>query len=188
MKGFARLASLLGHPLLFVPVMVLARSTLSGAGALPGLNTVILVLAIAACVLGYSVRQVRRGDWVDLDASQQGERPSLLLVSGLCLSVATLAGWGLGAEADLISGLASAFLIVLAAALSASWIKLSLHAAFAVYAAFLFWPIVPLVLAVMALAVIIGWSRVALRRHSKVDVAAGFAAGLAASVLRLIMS
>lgn len=55
--------------------------------------------------------------------------------------------------------------------------KLSLHEAFAVFAAFLVWPNHAATIGLAAVAVLVGWSRLALRRHVAADIILGALAG-----------
>jgi membrane-associated phospholipid phosphatase len=72
--------------------------------------------------------------------------------------------------------------VVVLASLLRRWLKLSLHAAFAVLAAALLWPAVLATLGVLALAAGVGWSRLVLQRHTRQEVVAGLLAGAAAGV------
>jgi len=68
--------------------------------------------------------------------------------------------------------------IVVVALLLRKALKLSLHVAFATFAALFFWPDWPIVAALLALAVAIAWSRLALNRHTHADIIAGALAGV----------
>jgi membrane-associated phospholipid phosphatase len=72
--------------------------------------------------------------------------------------------------------------VVVMASLLRRWLKLSLHAAFAVFAASLLWPSVMAVVGLLALAVAVAWSRLVLRRHTLGEVVVGLLAGGAAGV------
>ena len=66
-------------------------------------------------------------------------------------------------------GLAAGILVF--ALLTAGWWKLSLHVAFAAFAALLLWPLHPLATAAMlAFTAAIGWSRLRLARHAPRDL------------------
>jgi hypothetical protein len=114
--------------------------------------------AVVAAVVVFSAIQVARGAWADSDASIPEERSQL--------------------NVFLLALLAAA---ILAIALAASrWLKLSLHVAFAVFAATLFWLDERLVLAGLALAGLIAWARLHLGRHVIADVVAGALTGASA--------
>jgi hypothetical protein len=182
--ALARTVSILGHPLLLLPA---ASLTLAAAGGAPRTQLWLLgsVLgALAILIQAWSWRQVRRGRWQHVDASQRGERKGLnRFLLGLLL-LATLGvslmhplpalAWGLGCAAGMVA----------AGMVLARWLKLSLHVSFAVFSAALLAGLGPLVLAAAsALAVAVAWSRWVLGRHRPRELLAGAAVGaLAAGV------
>jgi hypothetical protein len=137
-------------------------------------------VAIALCVIAYSLVQVRAGRWSHVDASVPRERSQLNLV--LCMLLFGAAGllWWSGQPRLLSLGLGLGGAMVVAAQLLRRWLKLSLHAAFAVFAAALWWPNAAGAAVVLLLAAAVSWSRLALRRHTGIEVTAGLLAGAAA--------
>jgi hypothetical protein len=132
-------------------------------------------------VLGYSWRQVKRERWAHVDASHPEERAGLnrallLLLSVLAVLVA------LRGMRELALGLALSGLLILAALALSRWCKLSLHVAFAVYAAGLLWSLSAIAaLAAFAFAAAVAWSRLTLARHQPRDIAIGAIFGIAAT-------
>lgn len=139
--------------------------------------------ALAALVMGYSWRQVRRGRWAHVDASDARERSGLnRFLLALLGGGAALAAWS-GASRELAVGLTLAAAMVLLAALTPRWFKLSLHVAFAVFAAMLLWRAGAWALAGgLTFAALVAWSRLRLERHAPRDVVAGALAGTLAGV------
>ncbi|NCT69240.1 MAG: phosphoesterase [Rhodanobacteraceae bacterium] len=181
-SGLARSISIAGHPLLLMPLATLLAAASRGADAATVHTLLVLVCALGAGLFGYAWWQVRRGRWLHVDASRQDERRQLNRVLLLVLGVG--AAWALHAAgpSPLVLALAAATAIVALALLLARWLKLSLHVAFAVFAALLpAWPAATAVLAVLAAAV--AWSRLALHRHSRGEVLAGALAGVAAGLV-----
>jgi hypothetical protein len=88
--------------------------------------------------------------------------------------------WWSGQPRLLPLGLGLGGAMVVAALLLRRWLKLSLHTAFAVFAAALWWPHAGGAALVLLLAAAVSWSRLALRRHTVAEVAAGLLAGAAA--------
>ena len=169
----ARLVSILGHPLLVLPLALLLP--MAAAGTAGTARAAIGVAVCAAVVMGWSWWRVRRGHWRHVDASDVRERRDLnvfllpLLPPGALLALP---------QPQLAWRLALAAAIVAVALLSARWCKLSLHAAFAVYAALLLWAWHPGAgLAMLAFAAAIVASRLVLARHTLRDVVAGVVAG-----------
>lgn len=153
------------------------------AGGLPGTAGVAVAFALAAAlVMGWSWRRVRQGRWAHVDASAGDERRSLHRFLLPVLAAATLLA--LWAPAGVSAYLGLSALIVAVAMLAARWCTLSLHAAFAVFAALMllrwtWWAGA----AALAFAALVIWSRLVLARHQPRDLAAGAAAGTGAALL-----
>mgnify|MGYP002662636109 FL=1 len=90
---------------------------------------------------------------------------------------AALVAWR-GTQPVFALGMAMSAAMILAAMASARWCKLSLHMAFAVFAAWLLRELgTTWTLAALLFAVAVAWSRLALRRHEPRDLVAGAIAG-----------
>ena len=182
----ARALSIVGHPAVLMPVAVAAAA--SGPGAPPQLLRVALGTAVAVAVIVglYSLWQVHRGRWAHVDASHPAERSQLnLVLAGLLCSAAGLL-WALGQPPAVAAGPLLAALLVLLTHALRRWLKVSLHAAFALFAAALVWPHLPGTLAIGALALGVAWSRLVLRRHTPAEVLTGLWLGAAfGAALRL---
>lgn len=179
----ARLLSILGHPVLLTPLALLLAGYLSQPGE-PGVSGTAIAAAIGLgmAVMLLSLFNVRSGAWSHVDASAPGERRQLNRVLALLLGGATLLAWYTHQPLAMVLGLACSTAVACAALVLRRYLKLSLHAAFAVYAAALLWP-APLAAGLMLLlALAVGWSRLLLQRHSLREVGAGFAAGALAGL------
>lgn len=184
----ARTLSIVGHPALLMPVAVTAGA--SGAGAPPQLLRIALSTAVAVAVIVglYSLWQVRAGRWVHVDASLPRERSqlNLFLAALLCAAAALL--WALGQSPAAAWGPLLAALLVLLTHALRHRLKVSLHAAFAVFAAALLWPHPYATLAIGLLALGVAWSRLVLRRHTPAEVLIGMLLGLAfGAALRVML-
>jgi hypothetical protein len=176
----ARALSVIGHPALLMPAAVAGSAAANGAPPRVLQLGLAASVAVAACVILYSLVQVRAGRWSHVDASVPRERSQLNLV--LCMLLFGAAGllWCSGQPRLLPLGLGLGGAMVVAAQLLRRRLKLSLHTAFAVYAAALWWPNAGGAAVVLLLAVAVSWSRLALRRHTGIEVTAGLLAGAAA--------
>ena len=185
----ARALSIVGHPAVLMPVAVAAAA--SGPGAPPQLLRVALGTAVAVAVIVglYSLWQVHRGRWAHVDASHPAERNQLnLVLAGLLCAAAGLL-WALGQPPAVAAGPLLAALLVLLTHALRRWLKVSLHAAFALFAAALVWPYLPGTLAIGALALGVAWSRLVLRRHTLAEVLTGLLFGAAfGAALRLSLA
>ena len=137
------------------------------------------LLALGLLVMLFSHHQVRRGHWQHVDASGKEERSSLNRFLLVLLVVATLAGLLGGASLPLTLGLGLSAAMLVVAMATAGWCKLSLHLAFATFAALLlaslsWW----VCLAGLFFAAVVAWSRLHLQRHVPRDLVAGACTGL----------
>ncbi|TKS54314.1 phosphatase PAP2 family protein [Luteimonas yindakuii] len=175
----ARCVSILGHPLLVLPLaLLLPMATIDAAATT---RTALGTAVCAAVVMGWSWWRVRGGHWRHVDASGVHERRGLnrfllpLLALGALLALP---------QPWLALRLALAAAIVAVALLLARWCTLSLHAAFASYATVLLWAWhAGAGLAMLVFAGLIVASRLVLARHSVRDVVAGAAVGSLAGAM-----
>lgn len=177
--AFARGISIVGHPLLVLPLAAMLGALSRGADAAAVRNLGLGLGALSLSVLGYSLWRVRSGRWSHLDASARGERRDLNRLLLIVLAVAAAGcGW-LQGPTLLTRALALSAALVGVAMLLAHRFNLSLHAAFTTLAAFL--PVwLPAIAALLVLALAVAWSRLVLERHRPVEVVAGVLAGIAA--------
>jgi hypothetical protein len=176
---FARVLSVIGHPGLLVPAAVAVAA--SGTDAPPQLLPAALATALLVTVIVglYSLWQVRAGRWAHIDASHPRERHQLNLFLAASLGGASLLLWALGQPLQVALGPLVAGLLVALTHLLRHWLKVSLHAAFAVFAVTLVWPHPVLTPALALLAWGVAWSRLVLRRHTLPEVLLGLALGAA---------
>jgi hypothetical protein len=139
-------------------------------------------IACAAAALGYSLYKARRGDWAHIDASAPAERMQLNSRVGIGLLAAAGVLWltGMHVGFPLVVGLSG--LIVVVGHAFRGVAKLSLHVAFAIFAAFLVWPNLVASAALTLVALVVAWSRLALRRHVAADIILGTLVGAAAGL------
>jgi hypothetical protein len=180
MNAVARSVSIVGHPFVMTIIMVLGAA-LHLSTPSEALRTVLLVTLIALLpVAALMVRQVRRGSWTNVDASNRAERPLLFAVAIVALAVLIGAVLVFRPGSFLIRGAAGVLIMFVVCAVATRWVKVSLHMAFGALATttllYLGSPAGWVLLAVMpALA----WSRMALERHRPAEVALGLVVGIA---------
>jgi len=183
----ARSLSILGHPLVVVPVavatLVLHENTSSAV------SIVSMICGIAGVVLAFSFWQVRRGHWQHIDASARAERRSLNLFLAIVLFLGAAAAFYQLPGPGLSLGLLLSGLLIVAVMCVSLWVKLSLHASFAAFAVLLLWPLKLWCVALASLAALgICWSRVVLGRHTIVEVLGGsFLGGLFGACFWLVL-
>ena len=176
----ARAVSIIGHPVVLVPVAALIAASAQGASLQQMRLIGGALLALVVVVLGFSWLQVRAGRWSHVDASVRNERTSLnVFLAVLCFLSAALL-WFLTRRPYMSVALALSGTLVVTALLMARWVKVSLHAAFAAFATALLWPINLAVVGGVLVTAVVVWSRLVLGRHVVADVMAGLLLGAAA--------
>jgi membrane-associated phospholipid phosphatase len=176
----ARWISIIGHPMLLIPIAIAwsSRELLSNREAAEAL---VLVAATMILFGAYVLRQVRRGVWSDVDVSRREHRPRMYLVA------IGLTGLGLAylylqhrPEPMLRGNLATLGILLAGLVLNQTMNKVSLHAAFDVFAAAILGTAHPApALGMLLLAVLVAESRVILGRHTGREAALGLALGVA---------
>jgi hypothetical protein len=184
----ARWVSILAHPFVMAGVMVAAVAMRRSSG-----DAFRSVLLVAACVVApiavLMFLQVRRGRWSNVDASNPSERPALFVVA-LAGLVAAMA-WLLvnDPRSFLVRGiLVVAAFLLLAALMTRLWVKVSLHMAFAAFAATTLCLLGSRVgYALVGVVPLVFWSRIALARHRVVELVAGLTLGVVAGAALVLL-
>lgn len=183
-KRTAQLLSTIGHPFLLLPV-VFTWLTLQGAPIQEAWPTLAAVLGSIGVMGLFLVFRKRKGKISNWDVSTQSERsrniyqPMLILV-GMAAAALYLLRQPF-AEETLFFGL----LMVVCYAINA-WIKISQHTVVAFYLSFLLMPVqLWLGIGLLVFAAFIGWSRVVLGRHQRIEVALGMLVGIIFGLLQI---
>lgn len=177
-NSVARAVSIAGHPAVLMP----AAALIASPGHM-GPAALAVSLACACAVLGYSLYKAHRGDWVHIDASAPAERAQLNSRVGIGLLAVAGALWLTELHIGFPLVVALSGLIVTVGHLFRGAAKISLHVAFAVFAAFLVWPNHIATGALALAAAGVAWSRITLRRHVAADIILGMFAGAAAGLV-----
>jgi membrane-associated phospholipid phosphatase len=177
----ARALSVFGHPALLMPLALALALAARGAAVPARLLWVALGTAAAVTLIvgAFSLWQVHGGRWTHVDASRPDERRQLnrFLLLLLCNAAAVL--WALGQPQAVAAGPLLVALVVLLAHLLRRRLKVSLHAAFVLFAVALVWPAWPATALLALLAAGVAWSRRALGRHTRAEVLVGLLLGAA---------
>jgi hypothetical protein len=135
------------------------------------------LLALVGALAVYVAWQMRAGHWIHPDASLPAERRSLNRFLLWLMPLGALASWRVAHDVRLTLALALGSAMVILALMLRERLKLSLHVAFAVFAALVWVPSVMAVLLGGLLAVGVAWFRWALGRHTVLDVWVGACSG-----------
>lgn len=186
MQAVARFLSVLGHPVLLMPLAVALAVRSRGGDAAVLAAALGLTAVVAVAVVVYSALQVRRGRWRHVDATVPAERRQLNLfalgVLAACAAAGAVVAWPVGL------GLGAGVALVATGLLLRRHLHLSLHAGFGALAVALAWPQWPAMGGLALLVAGVCWSRLVLGRHRPLDVAAGLAAGALAGLAFVVLA
>lgn len=178
----ARTLSIVGHPLCLLPTAALIVMASGGSTSLWMAASAFLLLSLV--VLTFSWWQVRLGRWQHIDASQVHERRALNYFLAVLLLIAGFVSLRQSQAIGLTVGFFVSGGLVVVAILFSTWVKLSLHVAFAAFStAILGYAGVELFAIGLGLTLALAWSRLELRRHTFVEVLTGGLLGSAAGML-----
>jgi membrane-associated phospholipid phosphatase len=170
----ARYVSIIGHPFIVLPAAVYTSAAMRSGEPGAGVQLAIMFGAVSLGIL----LGIRTGRFNNFDVSDRERRPRFyLLVTAATLALGL---WHREEPETLRACLVAGALLMVSGAIN-RWVKVSLHTAFALYAAGLLgaWS-VTLGLLALAFAPAIAWSRVHLGRHSLREVVFGAIVGLVA--------
>lgn len=173
--------SVIGHPFVLMPLLtgIVAYHLLPAREA-----AIVEAVALGVVIIPtglYTLIQVCRGSWNDLDVSDQRQRNQFYAILLPLLLLLAIISWMSDLPRAIPLGAMGIMTLVAAAFVLNTWVKVSLHTGFAIFAAetlFLFRP--GWAVGVFCLALMVGWSRVALGRHTVAEVVFG---GLLGSVV-----
>ena len=174
MTTLARLVSWIGHPLVFVlaSVAVVVGTQLSPRTGLPILLALLLSTLVPTAILLLS--GVRSGRWSDADVSVRKERQRFFPWAVPFSLVGVIAMWWSQAPSYIIRGGMVTLGLFLVSWLANFRLKLSLHALFAFYCAIILFRIGLIYGAIaFVLAILVAWSRLFLRRHTRIELIVG---------------
>jgi hypothetical protein len=177
---FALLVSLILHPFVVSPATILVLAGRSTAFA--------FTLAIVIPMFVLITLRVRRGHWTNYDVSVRTHRGGLYWPALILTLLAALAIHLRGDNPGLARGFIVAAAMIAAAMVANRFLKLSLHMTFAAFSAVAIGWTYPVSLPVIiALLVLLAWSRLKLARHTWAEVVAGTVLGLAAGWVLVAM-
>jgi len=179
-SSLARWVSIVGHPFVVTLVMVAGAALHFGT---PGeaLRTSLLVTLVALVpVAALMARQVRRGSWANVDASNRSERPALFAVGIGALAALLGAVLIYRPGSFLVRGVVGVLILLAVCAIATRWTKVSLHMAFGGLATTTLLSLgSPAGWVLLAGLPALAWSRLRLVRHRPVEVALGLLVGVA---------
>jgi len=186
-RDVANVISSIVHPLLF-PLLVVAvvSYNLNHQNLSAAISVVLITIAITSLPVALVVWiQVRRGAWTDFDVSQREQRFTLYPFTLICLAVVAYVYARLGANYAVWCVISFVIANIVNGIINLAW-KISAHTTTASACATLLWFLAPAWGPPAAIsALLVGWSRVELRRHTVGQVIGGWIVGTGSSLIAM---
>jgi membrane-associated phospholipid phosphatase len=183
----ARWISIIVHPIAF-PLLALGIALYLATDSLEStVGWIVMGMALTSLPITFLVAvQVIRRKWTDLDVSVRRQRYTLYPFGIACMVLLTLSYIHFNAPAVAVR---SGYALVIANSIDGIinlWYKVSAHATGAAASATLIWLATPYpglsIIAAIA-ALLVGWSRVQLKRHTSGQVLLGWLVGVSAMMI-----
>lgn len=188
-RRIATIVSWAGHPLVFVTVSVgiVLATQLASRRAIGLIGALFLVVIAPTGVLLFV--GVRSGRWRDADVSVREERKRFYPIAIPLSALGTIVMWLANAPRYILRGGVITLLLLIAAAITNHWSKISLHTLFATYCTVILFRVNLFCgSAALILAGLVFWSRLFLSRHTIFENISGVALGALGGIATAWMS
>jgi hypothetical protein len=179
----ARLASVLGHPLLTMPVFttLLAFNLFERDKAMWISLLIIVVIVLPVTIRNYI--KTKRKEYTNFDISNQQQRQSFYPFVIVLTALVTVILYFIPGTNSFFTGTCILLILLIASAVINRMIKCSLHTCASVYLSIVLWPFtVTGSIAMFVFTIIIASSRLVLKRHTIIEVLTGAATGFIAGI------
>jgi hypothetical protein len=181
--------SWIGHPLVFVTISVgiVLATQLASHRAIGLIGALFLaVIAPTGLLLFFGVRS---GQWRDADVSVREERKRFYPIAIPLSALGTIVMWLVNAPRYILRGGVITLLLLIVAAITNVWSKISLHTLFATYCTVILFRVNLFCgSAAFILAGLVFWSRLFLSRHTIFENVSGVALGAVGGIATAWMS
>jgi membrane-associated phospholipid phosphatase len=174
----ARWISIIGHPFVTILFLIAVETFRRTSPQQSWLAIVAAAIVVVLPLFWFMRRQVRRGRWKDVDASERSERPAFYTAA--IIVTAILAIWlvAMPSTRTLARGAIGVLLLLIIGRACNAFLKTSLHVAFATFVAVnLFYVDLRLGIAAGTFVPLLAWARLVITRHTIVEVIAGVVLG-----------
>ncbi len=188
-RRIATIVSWAGHPLVFVTISVgiVLATQLASRRAIGLIGALFLAVIAPTGVLLFL--GVRSGRWRDADVSVREERKRFYPIAIPLSALGTIVMWLANAPRYILRGGVITLLLLIAAAITNHWSKISLHTLFATYCTVILFRVNLLCgSAALILAALVFWSRLFLSRHTIFENISGVALGAVGGIATAWMS
>ena len=177
-RRIAAIVSWAGHPLVFVTISVgiVLATQLASRRAIGLIGALFLAVIAPTGVLLFL--GVRSGRWRDADVSVREERKRFYPIAIPLSALGTIVMWLANAPRYILRGGVITLLLLMSAAITNHWSKVSLHTLFATYCTVILFRVNLFCgSAALILAGLVFWSRLFLSRHTISENISGVALG-----------
>lgn len=180
--------STIGHPLLTISVFAIIAFFYHEPVRRAFFHSLLIIGGIAVPLLVKMYRGTQKGTYTNFDISNKGERQSWYIFPITILAIITaLLYLTHQSRAFCLTLLLSLNLLIVSQVVN-HFIKSSLHVSFNIFLSFLIlFQHAVTGLVFLVFTVLIGWSRLVLKRHSLMEIVAGAAIGLTIGLLAFFM-
>jgi hypothetical protein len=188
-RRLAVIVSWIGHPLVFVTVSVgiVLATQLASRRAIGLIGALFLAVIAPTGVLLFL--GVRSGRWRDADVSVREERKRFYPIAIPLSALGTIVMWLANAPRYILRGGVITLLLLIAAAITNHWSKISLHTLFATYCTVILFRVNMFCgSAALILAALVFWSRLFLSRHTVFENIGGVVLGAVGGIATAWMS
>lgn len=188
-RRIATIVSWAGHPLVFVTISVgiVLATQLASRRAIGLIGALFLAVIAPTGVLLFL--GVRSGRWRDADVSVREERKRFYPIAIPLSALGTIVMWLANAPRYILRGGVITLLLLIAAAITNHWSKISLHTLFATYCTVILFRVNLLCgSTALILAGLVFWSRLFLSRHTISENISGVALGAIGGIATAWMS
>jgi len=185
-KNIAHVVSVLGHPLLTIPLYVALVMFGSEDFKRASLNTFLIIGCVFIPVTVWLYIKSRNGSYTNFDVSDRKQRKSVFVFIIPILSIVTYILYKSDQASHLWQSMLFGLILLFILQVVNFRIKSSMHVSLNIYLSFLIMTVnYPVGIIVLLLTAPIGWSRVALGRHSLKEVLSGTVIGLLVSLVMM---